>query len=259
ALSRRAPTVVEAEEHFANALTRMACAAATVTDPATGRVLGVIDLSCAVDDSTPLMLPLAKRTAWEVEQWLLGESAASEPLLRAQFFKARRGTRGPLVAVSERALLLNSAASNLIEPADHGRLWDCVLPVLDGKGDTCLFALGNGDVVPFRCEPVCEGPRILGGLLRAESAGTPVPLIQPSRGEALVGNAGWQSLTDAELAVAAHVSRGMTNREVAARLFVSPHTVDFHLRQLFRKLDVTSRVELTRKVLEQGDRFPSAI
>jgi DNA-binding CsgD family transcriptional regulator len=42
------------------------------------------------------------------------------------------------------------------------------------------------------------------------------------------------------------VAEGLTNREVAERLFVSPHTVNSHLRQVFAKLGVKSRVALTR-------------
>jgi DNA-binding CsgD family transcriptional regulator len=42
------------------------------------------------------------------------------------------------------------------------------------------------------------------------------------------------------------VARGLTNREVAEHLYVSPHTVSSHLRRVFAKLDINSRVELTR-------------
>ncbi|MBN6039703.1 AAA family ATPase [Amycolatopsis sp. 195334CR] len=56
---------------------------------------------------------------------------------------------------------------------------------------------------------------------------------------------GWGSLTDTERDVAELVAQGLTNRQVAARMFVSPHTVHAHLGRIFRKLDVNSRVELT--------------
>lgn len=59
---------------------------------------------------------------------------------------------------------------------------------------------------------------------------------------------GWEAMTPAELAVALNVGRGMTNREAAETLFVSPHTVSTHLRHVFEKLGIRSRVELAREV-----------
>jgi DNA-binding CsgD family transcriptional regulator len=60
---------------------------------------------------------------------------------------------------------------------------------------------------------------------------------------------GLGSLTDTEHAVAKLVAEGLTNRQIAERVFISRHTVDFHLRSIFRKVGVASRVELARQVI----------
>ena len=62
---------------------------------------------------------------------------------------------------------------------------------------------------------------------------------------------GWDSLTDTERAVAGLIARGMTNRQAAERMFLSPHTVSTHLRRMFGKLDIASRAELARIVAEK--------
>jgi DNA-binding CsgD family transcriptional regulator len=63
---------------------------------------------------------------------------------------------------------------------------------------------------------------------------------------------GWDSLTDTEQAVAGLVAEGLNNNQVAARMYISTHTVAHHLRQAFRKLSIASRVELTRIVIEHA-------
>jgi DNA-binding CsgD family transcriptional regulator len=61
-------------------------------------------------------------------------------------------------------------------------------------------------------------------------------------------------MTKSELAVAQLVADGLTNREIAERLFVSPHTVNTHLRQVFAKLEINSRVDLARLAAERNSR-----
>jgi DNA-binding CsgD family transcriptional regulator len=61
---------------------------------------------------------------------------------------------------------------------------------------------------------------------------------------------GWTAMTDSELAICRLVADGLTNREVAERLYISPHTVSGHLRHAFEKLGVNSRVALTRMAAE---------
>jgi DNA-binding CsgD family transcriptional regulator len=53
------------------------------------------------------------------------------------------------------------------------------------------------------------------------------------------------------------VSEGLSNREVANQVFLSPHTVAFHLRHIFWKLDVGSRVQLATLVTEKTMPEPS--
>ncbi len=67
---------------------------------------------------------------------------------------------------------------------------------------------------------------------------------------------GWASLTDTERAISELVSRGLSNQEVANRKYVSVHTVAFHLRQIFRKLGISSRVELARIAVENAPAGP---
>ena len=70
---------------------------------------------------------------------------------------------------------------------------------------------------------------------------------------------GWSSLTESEHSVADLVAQGLTNREAATRLLLSPHTVDAHLRHIFRKLDIRSRVELARLVTEHNQQGVPAV
>ena len=58
---------------------------------------------------------------------------------------------------------------------------------------------------------------------------------------------GWDSLTDAELKVAAFVEEGLSNPEIAARLMLSRRTVATHVSHILKKLNVTTRTDIARE------------
>ena len=77
-----------------------------------------------------------------------------------------------------------------------------------------------------------------------------VPVVAPPAPKARATPG--RGLSPAELRVALLVSEGLSNKQIAERLFISRHTVESHLKQAFAKLGVRSRVELTRLVLAEG-------
>ena len=60
-------------------------------------------------------------------------------------------------------------------------------------------------------------------------------------------------LTPQEVQIAHFVAQGLSNREVAAQLFLSPRTIAAHLRSIFRKLDISSRTQLARLDLDSAN------
>ena len=62
------------------------------------------------------------------------------------------------------------------------------------------------------------------------------------------GDSGLASLTKREFEIATLATDRKTNREIAAELFLSGKTVESHMRHIFQKLGVSSRVEVARAI-----------
>jgi DNA-binding CsgD family transcriptional regulator len=257
ALRQESAALVAGEEHFTDDLAALMCSAAPIIDPATGRMLGVVGLTTRAQDDTSLMVPFVRRAGREVEQRLVEGISVADRVLLEHFLRARRRVKGPLVSVNERTMHANTAAAGLTSAADRAPLWDWATRVLAGAAPAAsVLRLVSGAEVTARARPVRDGDLLAGALVRldpepAAPAGSAAggPAAAPARDGVAFG---WDSLTPTERSVAAVVAEGTTNREAAARLFLSPHTVDFHLRQIFRKLGIGSRVELARLAVEQA-------
>ena len=67
------------------------------------------------------------------------------------------------------------------------------------------------------------------------------------RGERKRPPTGWEALTPTELDVIRLVGEGLPNKDIAAKLFISPRTVQSHLRHVYSKVGHTSRVQLAKE------------
>ena len=83
-----------------------------------------------------------------------------------------------------------------------------------------------------------------GAALSTEEA---ITYARRGRGERKRPASGWASLTPAERDVVRLIREGLTNKDVATRLFVSPRTVQTHLTHVYAKLRLTSRVQLVQE------------
>jgi DNA-binding CsgD family transcriptional regulator len=242
AASTKGAVLVRGFEHYADAFTHITCASRAVLDPFTGQVLGVVNMTIADPAPWQLMTALVGRVVHETHQRLLDEAGSKSIALYNTFLQARRRAKGPLVAVDGSSIYANAAGSRLVASSDREALWAWAQRcVRQGGGPAPPLQLPFGRAIAAS-EGIYDGTQLIGAVVRF--AALPAGVLGG-------GHSGWARLTDAERSVAELVAAGYTNREAATTLFLSPHTVDYHLRHIFRKLDISSRIELAR-IAEQN-------
>jgi ATP/maltotriose-dependent transcriptional regulator MalT len=217
------------------------------------------------DPSERLWLLMAEpdAAAWLIRTALVADRSGAEAIAGTAEDLSRRNPAFPTLAASAAqayGILHEDAAALAYAAATHGGPWSRAsaaedLGVLLARRDG-----ESGDDTVHRLDEALDGYQRIGALrdaarIRARLRGLGVRRPHWSRSERPVS--GWASLTDTERSVAGLVAHGLTNPQVAGQMFISPHTVKFHLRQVFRKLGVASRVELARLAVEHPHDTPA--
>ncbi|MCW3015670.1 MAG: hypothetical protein JWO02_2762 [Solirubrobacterales bacterium] len=132
ALAAEHAVQVFAAEHFTEPVQRWTCAAAPVTDPDTGRLLGVIDLTGDISGVNPFSLSLVMATARAVEEFLRGRLRDRDDHLRSRY----GGLLGP---ESAGAALVAGSGRVLLDPRQR---WSAAVASIPAGGG--MFALPSG-------------------------------------------------------------------------------------------------------------------
>ncbi|WP_139047411.1 helix-turn-helix domain-containing protein [Rhodococcus erythropolis] len=123
--------VVIGSDHYVGSFHRWACAAAPVRHPLTGKVVGVVNLTCRVSEANQFFRWAAQAMADDVSGALRADVATKERQLYDAYLAGRRHSSAPLVAVDERTYIADEISSNF--GLDHRTIWRRVRTLPSGS------------------------------------------------------------------------------------------------------------------------------
>lgn len=181
ALEGRGPAQVFGHEHYAEHLEDLACAGAPIRHPVSGKVLGVVDLTCWRSDANMMMVAIASTVAKRIEELLLEQSGRRELALLHDYLSACQRGRGAVFALSDDLLMMNDRARELFEPADQGPLLAEAGEALKaGHRHQVLVDLPSGNTARVQCRPSWTEGNRSGGIVQVQlitNGAVPTPRV----------------------------------------------------------------------------------
>jgi transcriptional regulator of acetoin/glycerol metabolism len=123
-LETGAATFIRGREHYVGSLGRLACAGSPIRDPITGKLLGVVDLTCWANLSDPLLFVLAKSAGSQIEDRISAFRTESETALLESYLKQNRRYPGGVLAVGGDVVLMNPHLRQTLDANDQRTLLD---------------------------------------------------------------------------------------------------------------------------------------
>jgi len=171
ALESGGPAHVFGHEHYAEHLEEMACAAAPVRDPVSGKTVGVLDLTCRRKHADSLMISLVRSTADQLSQALAETSGSRNLRLLQEYARTCRHTGGIVLALGNDVVMLNDHARQALSPADQAELISQATEALARPpAGAVLVDLTGGVVARMFCRPLQPTDGVFHVKLSAPSA-----------------------------------------------------------------------------------------
>lgn len=172
-VEERRPYVIVGGEHYQDSMQDFTCVGVPVLHPLSGRLEGVLDLTCRSRDTNELLLPLLTEAVREIEQRLREQASMRERALFDEFIRQTRRQPQAVASLNEDFLITNSAAAQLFEPADHALLWDWASnAVASGRPVAGAIRLTRDIDVHARCTPVDDGSGSAAGVVITMTSAT---------------------------------------------------------------------------------------
>ncbi|HEY8718408.1 sigma-54-dependent Fis family transcriptional regulator [Pengzhenrongella sp.] len=150
-------------EHFTEHLQPFDCAGSPIRAPFSGRVEGVLDISCLSEHSNPLLHALVRSAARDIEHNLLLDRSQRQQALFEAFVRLDARRRGAVLAIGAPAVMSNAAAQQLFDPAEQRTLQDHARYLMTDRGKPAdTIELASGKVVQLRGTRVVVGNDVVG-------------------------------------------------------------------------------------------------
>ncbi len=243
AFIEREPIAIQRAEHFLSSMQLFECVAAPVLLP-NGDAIGTLCISTDTRPLLPGLMELLQNTMKRIERRLM-QSVRSAGLLRIHPHPDCLGSSlEGLIALGEAGQIvgLNSLAAQFLGVDQSAAIGAPIERLLHGS------ASAQNARAPLMLQSQ-TGLRLFARL--EGKAVYPSPVVQressvpPTTAETASIVA--ESFTGQELKVLRHLEAGLSNKQIGVALFISQNTVKYHLKNIFSKLHVKSRLEAIAK------------
>ncbi len=177
------PVQIVGPEHFHERLQPFACSGAPIRDPLSGRIEGVLDISCLTEHSSPLMHSLVRSAAHEIERNLLVDRSHRQLALFETFVRAEARSHGAVMAVGETVVMASAVAQGLLEPAEQATISEYARYLMN-RQDRAVdqIELSTGKVVRVKGTRVTVGTEVAGMVLEIALVADGPPTIHGPMG-----------------------------------------------------------------------------
>lgn len=165
-------------EHFHERFQPYSCSGSPIHDPLTGRIEGVLDLTCLTEHSTPLLHSFVRSAAKDIEKSLLSDRSVDQQALFDAFIRIDYRSRSAVFAIGERVMMANALAQSAFDPLDQSTIAHHARYLMGSRRHADdEIEMPDGRVVRLKGTRISAGSEIAGIVVEVDTVGEARPRI----------------------------------------------------------------------------------